>query len=160
MTNSKGCILLVEDDADDAAIALKVLREHAGSHEVVVLGDGAQARDFLNAVGAFAHRYVCDTPALVLLDIKVPKVGGLEVLRSMRDEPRTRAIPVVVLTSSDEDEDVLSAYSLGANSYIRKPVDYDAFARAIRDVLRYWLTVNRPPAQPPENPPKGERELG
>ena len=159
MTDPKSCILVVEDNRDDAAIAVSALREYAASHEVVVLGDGAAARDFLNGVGQFAHRYVCDMPDLVLLDVKLPKVNGLEVLRSMRSEVRTRAVPVVVLTSSGEEEDVLRAYSLGANGYIRKPVNYDGFARAIRETSRYWLTVNLPPPKPRDDPPPRQRQL-
>ncbi len=159
MSQPKRCILLVEDNRDDAAIAVSALRDHAASHEVVVLTDGAQARDFLNGVGEFSHRYVCDMPDLVLLDMKLPKVDGLEVLRSMRNEKRTRAVPVVVLTSSDEEDDVMRAYSLGANSYIRKPVNYDAFARAIREISRYWLSVNFPPPGQREDPPQRERAI-
>lgn len=159
MTDPKSCILIVEDNRDDAAIALRALRDHADSHEIVVLEDGADARDFLNAVGAFAHRYVCDMPDLVLLDLKLPKVGGLEVLKSMRSEARTRAVPVVVLTSSDEEEDIARAYSLGANSYIRKPVNYDAFARAIREVSHYWLTVNRSPLKVRDDTPPRDRDV-
>lgn len=145
---SRSCILLVEDNPDDAAFAVSALRRHAPSHEVVVVNDGDEARDFLNAVGQFAHRDVCDMPDLVLLDMKLPKGTGLDVLRSLRAEERTRAIPVVVLTSSDEETDVVKAYATGANSFIRKPVDFDAFAKTIREVLRYWLTVNRPPPKP------------
>lgn len=159
MTDPRSCILLVEDNRDDAAIAASALREYAPSHELVVLDDGAQARDFLNGVGKFAHRFVCDMPDLVLLDMKLPKVDGLEVLRSMRGEARTRAVPVVVLTSSDEEDDLMRAYALGANGYIRKPVNYDAFARTIREASRYWLTVNHPPPKPPDDPPRRQREL-
>lgn len=159
MTDSKRCILLVEDNHDDAAIAVGALREYARSHEVVVLGDGAEARDFLNGVGKFAHRFVCDMPDLVLLDIKLPKVNGLDVLRSVRTEARTRAVPVVVLTSSDEEDDVVRAYSLGANGYIRKPVSFDAFGRIIRETSRYWLTVNLPPPKPRDDPPQRQRLL-
>jgi len=150
----------VEDNPDDAAIAASALKEHAPAHEIVVVNDGAEARDFLNATGAFAHRYVCDPPDLVLLDVKLPKLDGLEVLRSMRNEERTRAVPVVVLTSSDEDNDVVRAYAVGANSYIRKPVDYDSFSRTVRDVCGYWLTVNHPPPKPADEPPRREREIG
>lgn len=126
----------------------------------MVVSDGADARDFLNGVGAFSHRHVCDTPDLVLLDMKLPKVDGLAVLRTMRCDERTRAIPVVVLTASDEESEVMNAYSTGANSYIRKPVDYDAFSLAIREVCRYWLTVNRPPPKPAEGPPQRDRLAG
>lgn len=143
------CILLVEDNPDDAAIALSALRQHAPSHEIIVVNDGDEARDFLNSVGQFAHRGVCAMPDLILLDMKLPKVAGLDVLRAMRADDRTRAVPVVVLTSSDEETDVVKAYSTGANSFIRKPVNFDAFAQTIREVLRYWLTVNSPPPKPP-----------
>lgn len=149
MTPQKNCILLVEDNPDDASIALSALRQHAPLHDIIVVGDGVEARDFLNAVGQFAHRDVCQMPDLVLLDIKLPKVSGMEVLRAMRADERTRGVPVVVLTSSGEEEDASKAYSGGANSYIRKPVNFDAFAQTIREVLRYWLTVNRPPPKPP-----------
>lgn len=145
----RSCILLVEDNVDDASFAVGALRHHAPSHEIVVVGDGDEARDFLNAVGQFADRGVCEIPDLVLLDMRLPKVGGLDVLRSIRADDRTRGVPVVVLTSSEEEADIASAYATGANSFIRKPVDFDAFAQTIREVLRYWLTVNRPPPKPP-----------
>ncbi|MDQ3515496.1 MAG: response regulator [Gemmatimonadota bacterium] len=159
MTQPRKCILLVEDNPADAAVAIGALREFARTHEVIVVDDGADARDFLNAVGEFSHREACDTPDLVLLEMELPKMGGLELIKAMRSERRTRAVPVVVVTSSDEEGDVLGAYEMGANSYIRKPVNSDDFARAIREIIRYWLTVNRAPPKPPAEPQSGLRNL-
>lgn len=157
--SNPNCILLVEDNEDDAAIAMSALKEHARTHDVVVVKDGAEARDFLNAVGAYKHRYVCPMPDLILMDIKIPKVDGLQVLKAMRSEQRTKSIPVVVLTSSRDESDVKLAYAMGANSYIRKPVNYDDFSRAIRDVSRYWLALNSAPPKVAADPEPGERSV-
>ncbi len=159
MDKGDSCILVVEDNEDDAAIALSALKEHARTHDIIRVRDGAEARDFLNAVGQFSHRHVCQMPDLVLLDIKLPKLDGVQLLKVMRSEKRTRSIPVVVLTSSHEESDLTAAYEMGANSYIRKPVNYDEFSRAIRDVSRYWLTVNKMPSKAAPDVLRGERDL-
>ena len=135
-------ILLVEDNADDAALTLRALKKSHIKNEVIVARDGAEALDYL--LGRGAHEG-CDTsmlPQVVLLDLKLPKVDGLEVLRTLRADARTRRLPVVILTSSKEDDDLLNGYDLGANSYIRKPVDFTEFAEAIRQLGLYWLVLN------------------
>jgi len=138
-------ILLVEDNPDDVALTLRALKKNNIANEVVVAGDGAEALEYLMATGKYAGRATSDPPEIVLLDLKLPKAGGLEVLRAMRADPRTRLLPVVVLTSSAEETDVISSYQLGANSYIRKPVDFDQFVDAIRQLGLYWLVLNRAP---------------
>lgn len=140
-----GAILLVEDNPDDEELTLHALERNRIGNEVVVARDGVQALDYLLCTGAWAGRSPCEPPALVLLDLKLPKIDGLEVLQRIREEPRTRLLPVVILTSSDEDEDRLRGYALGANSYVRKPVDFDEFVRAAGHVGLYWLLLNRPP---------------
>ena len=139
------CILLVEDDQDDAALAMRALTANRIANEIVHVKDGAEARDYLIGVGAFAGRDTTDCPQLVLLDLKLPKIDGLDVLRRMRADDRTRLIPVVILTSSDAEEDLLRSYELGANSFVRKPVDFDHFIDAVRELSVYWLLVNEPP---------------
>jgi two-component system response regulator len=143
--NSK-IILLVEDNPDDVELTLRALRKNNITNEVVVAGDGEEALEYLTATGKYAGRPVAALPEVVLLDLKLPKAGGLEVLRSMRADPRTRLLPVVVLTSSSEETDVVSSYQLGANSYIRKPVDFDQFVDAIRQLGLYWLVLNQAPS--------------
>lgn len=144
MSDSK-CILLVEDNPDDAALALRALRSNRVANEVVHARDGADARDYLFGIGDHVGRDVCEVPQLVLLDLKLPKLDGFEVLRRLRADPRTRFVPVVVLTSSDEEDDLVRSYGLGANSFIRKPVDFDEFIEKIRQTSVYWLIVNEPP---------------
>ena len=139
------CILLVEDDQDDAALAMRALTANRIANEIVHVKDGAEARDYLFGVGTFAGRDTTDCPQLVLLDLKLPKIDGLDVLRRMRADDRTRLIPVVILTSSDAEEDLLRSYELGANSFVRKPVDFDHFIDAVRELSVYWLLVNEPP---------------
>lgn len=141
-------ILLVEDNADDEALALRALRMNHILNEVVVARDGAEALDYLFGTGAYAGRDLSLAPQLVLLDLKLPKVGGLEVLKRIRAEERTRLQPVVILTSSTEEQDLVGGYGLGANSYIRKPVDFSQFSEAVRQIGLYWLVLN-------EAPPKG-----
>ncbi len=137
-------ILLVEDDRDDEALTLRALRENKISNEVVVARDGVEALDYLFGTGAHAGRDSRDLPQLVLLDLKLPRVDGLELLRRLRADERTRLLPVVILTSSNEEKDVTCGYTNGANSYIRKPVDFDRFVEAVRQLGLYWLLLNEP----------------
>ena len=139
-------ILLVEDNPDDEALTLRAVRKHM-PHGIVVVRDGAEALDFLFGTGDHAGRDLTLSPLLVLLDLKLPKVNGLEVLRRIRDDGRTRSIPVIVFTSSTEEQDILDSYRLGANSYIRKPVDYVQFCADLKQVMTYWLCVNQLPPQ-------------
>ena len=141
---NEGAILLVEDNPDDEELTLHALEKNRIGNEVVVARDGVQALDYLFCTGAWAGRTPCAPPALVLLDLKLPKVDGLEVLQRIRADERTRLLPVVILTSSNEDEDRLRGYALGANSYVRKPVDFDEFVRAAGQVGMYWLLLNQP----------------
>ncbi len=131
-------ILLVEDNANDAELTLRALKQRNLANQVHVCRDGAEAMDFFSAGAG-------PIPKVILLDLKLPKVDGLEVLRHLKGEARTKGIPVVVLTSSREEPDIEQAYTLGANSYIVKPVDFEAFARAVSDVGLYWLLLNHPP---------------
>jgi two-component system, response regulator len=136
-------ILLVEDNPDDVALTLRALKKNNIANEVIVARDGEEALEYLTATGKYAGRSVTDLPQIVLLDLKLPKVGGLEVLRAMRADPHTRLLPVVVLTSSSEEGDVIASYDLGANSYIRKPVDFNQFQEAVRQLGLYWLVLNQ-----------------
>ena len=139
-------ILLVEDNPDDEALTLRAVRKHM-PHGIMVARDGAEALDFLFGTGCHEGRDLSNSPLFVLLDLKLPKVNGLEVLRRIRGDARTRVIPVVVFTSSTEEQDILDCYSLGANSYIRKPVDYNQFCADMKQVITYWLSVNQLPPQ-------------
>lgn len=141
------CILLVEDNADEAALTVGALRDNRIANEIVLARDGAEARDFLFGVGGYAGRDACEVPDLVLLDLRLPKIDGIDVLRRIRADDRTKRIPVVVLTSSAHEDDVVQAYEGGANSYIRKPVDFESFVTAIERISAYWLVVNEPPAR-------------
>ncbi len=141
-------ILLVEDNQDDEILTLRAFKKNKILNQVVVARDGAEALDFLFGRGAFAGRDPCDQPTVILLDLKLPKVDGLEVLRALRADERTRLLPVVILTSSREEQDLLSSYSLGANSYIRKPVDFDQFIHAVGQLGLYWLVLNETPPCP------------
>ena len=139
-------ILLVEDSSSDEELTLRALKKHNIANRVVVTRDGAEALDYLFVQGSHAGRNPEEVPQVVLLDLNLPKIGGLEVLRRMRADERTRRIPVVVLTSSDEEKDILSSYDLGANSFVRKPVDFAQFVDAARQLGLYWLVLNeRPP---------------
>lgn len=141
-------ILLVDDNRDDEALTLRALNATNFDNPVVVAHSGVQALDYLFATGAHAGRDVRDLPAVMLLDLKLPKVDGLQVLQRVRADTRTALMPVVVLTSSKEDQDVLSAYRLGCNSYVRKPVNFDEFVQAMRQLSLYWLRLNeRPPTK-------------
>jgi two-component system response regulator len=141
-----GKILLVEDNPDDVALTLRALKAHNITNDVVVAPDGVQALDYL--FGTKGHAAPAELPAVVLLDLKLPRVNGLEVLERIRAEERTRMLPVVILTSSDEERDVIKGYSLGANSYVRKPVDFIQFSEAAKQLGLYWLLVNRAPPTP------------
>lgn len=138
-------ILLVEDNPDDEALTLRALKKNNIQSRVVVAHDGAEALDYLFGTGAHASRDQDLLPALILLDLKLPKVDGLEVLRQIRAHQRTKLLPIVILTSSQEEQDILNGYSLGANSYIRKPVDFAQFNEAVRHLGLYWLMLNEPP---------------
>ena len=138
-------ILLVEDNPDDEALTLRALKKNNILNEVVVARDGAEALDYLFGTGRYSGRDVSVQPPLVLLDLKLPKVDGLEVLRRLRADERTRLQPVVILTTSKEERDILAGYKLGANSYIRKPVDFEQFMEAVRQLGLYWLVLNVPP---------------
>ena len=135
-------ILLVEDNPNDEALTLRAFKKHNIRNEVVVVRDGAEALDWLFAREAYAGRDVMLLPQVVLLDLKLPKVSGLEVLRAVRADPRTSRLPVVLLTSSKEDHDVVTGYDLGANSYVCKPVNFAEFADAIRQLGLYWIVLN------------------
>jgi len=142
---SDGVLLLVEDDANDEALTLRALSKNGIRNEIVVIRDGVQALDYLFGRNAYAARDVSELPAVMLLDLKLPKIDGLEVLRRVRAYPRTRWLPIVILTSSNEDRDRAEGYSLGANSYVRKPVEFTEFARAVQQLGVYWLLLNEPP---------------
>ena len=142
---SSKIILLVEDNPDDVELTLRALKKNNIANEVVVARDGEEALEYLTATGKYAGRAVAVLPQVVLLDLKLPKVGGLEVLRAMRADPRTRLLPVVILTSSTEEPDIITSYQLGANSYIRKPVDFNQFLEAVRQLGLYWLVLNQAP---------------
>ena len=138
-------ILLVEDNPDDEALTLRALRKANVGNDVAVVRDGAEALEFLFGTGAYAGRDTALLPQVVLLDLKLPKIDGLEVLRRIRADGRTKILPVVILTSSDEEQDRIRGYALGANSYVRKPVEFAQFAEAVRQLGLYWLVLNQPP---------------
>ena len=135
-------ILLVEDDPNDVELTLSALSENHLANEVVVARDGVEALDYLFGTGRHAGRDMTAMPQLVLLDLKLPKVDGLQVLRRVRADERTRRLPVVIFTSSSEEEDLIKSYDLGANSYVRKPIDFDQFLEATRQLGLYWLVLN------------------
>jgi two-component system response regulator len=138
-------ILLVEDNPDDVELTLLALRRHNLANHVEVVRDGAEALDFVFGVGPFTGRQLRDGPKVILLDLKLPKVDGLEVLRRLKADARTRMLPVIVLTSSQEERDIVESYQIGVNSYIVKPVDFAEFVEAMRQVGLYWLLVNQAP---------------
>jgi two-component system response regulator len=138
-------ILLIEDNPDDVELTLRSLKKHNIANDVVVARDGAEALDFLFATGNYAGRDVSNLPTVILLDLKLPKVDGMEVLRRIRNHEQTKLLPVVILTSSREEKDVVNGYKLGANSYVRKPVDFIQFSEATKNLGLYWLLLNEPP---------------
>lgn len=141
---SERTILIVEDNPDDEEFTLRALHRANVANEIVVTRDGREALDYLFAENQFAGRDLTDMPAVILLDLKLPKLSGIDVLRRIRAEPLTKLIPVVVLTSSSEDEDMLNSYESGANSYVRKPVEFAAFAGAVARLGAYWMLLNQP----------------
>lgn len=141
-------ILLVEDNPDDEALTLRALRKHNVTNQIVVTHDGAEALEWLFATGQYADRDTDVIPQVILLDLKLPKIDGLEVLRRIRSDERTHLLPIVILTSSKEEEDILTGYRLGANSYVRKPVDFVEFTDAVRQLGLFWLLLNQPPTRP------------
>jgi two-component system response regulator len=138
-------ILLVEDNPNDVELTLHALKKHHLANHIEVVRDGVEALEFIFGTGAYAYRRVENGPRVILLDLKLPKVDGLEVLRRIKSDSRTRAIPVVVLTSSREERDIVESYSLGVNSYITKPVDFEQFTEVVRQLGLYWLLLNQPP---------------
>jgi two-component system response regulator len=144
MNSGKLDILLVEDNQDDMDLALHALKQGRLANNIVVARDGEEALDFLFCRGAFAQRSFEHPPKLVLLDLKLPKVDGMEVLKQVKNDPRTRTIPIVIMTSSKEERDLVAGYNLGANSYIQKPVDFDQFRQTVKTIGLYWLVINQP----------------
>lgn len=143
-------ILLVEDNPDDIALTLRAFRKSKIANEVVVVRDGAEALDFLHGTGKYADRNLAEVPEVVLLDLKLPRVDGLEVLRRLRKDERTKVLPIVILTTSKEQKDLVDGYRLGANSYIRKPVDFNQFTESIQQLGLYWLILNETPPLSPK----------
>ena len=141
-------ILLVEDNADDEKLTLRAFKKKNIANPAIVARDGVEALDYLFGAGAHAGRNVSDMPVVILLDLKLPKLDGLEVLKRMRADSRTKHVPVVVLSSSKEEQDLVASYDLGANSYIRKPVDFEKFVEVAGALALYWLLSNEPPPAP------------
>jgi two-component system response regulator len=140
-------ILLVEDNPDDVELTLRAFRKNNIANNIVVARDGVEALDYLFGRGAYEGRNIEETPRLILLDLKMPRMDGLHVLEHLRAEELTRLVPVVILTSSKEDQDLVSSYKSGANSYVRKPVDFNQFLEAVRQIGLYWLLINEKPEQ-------------
>jgi len=137
-------VLLVEDNPRDIELTVRALKKHNLANKLHVVKDGAEALDFIFATGAYADRKIENAPKVILLDLKLPKVDGLEVLRKIRSDERTKYIPVVVVTSSQEERDIVQSYKLGANSFVTKPVEFENFAQAVAELGLYWLLLNRP----------------
>ncbi len=138
-------ILLIEDNPDDVELTLHAFQKNNMANDVVVAGDGAEGLDYLFGTGKYAGRDAAEPPALILLDLQLPKSGGMEVLRKVREDERTKRIPVVILTTSDEEDDIVNGYNGGANSYMRKPVDFTEFMNAVKQLEVYWMVLNTPP---------------
>lgn len=147
-----GKILLVEDNPDDVALTLRAFRQNKICNEVVVVTDGSEALEYMFCAGRFSGRNANELPAVMFLDIKLPKLDGLEVLRRIRADKRTAFQPIVILTSSREEQDMIAGYKLGANSYVRKPVDFEQFVEAARQLGLYWLILNEAPPRNPAAP--------
>lgn len=144
----KKTVLLVEDNLNDQLLGIRALRSQEMAHALVVAEDGAEAVEYLFGTGRYEGRDVNDVPALILLDLKLPKISGFEVLRQLRSDPRTALVPVVILTSSAEEVDIAAGYNSGCNSYIRKPVDFTEFSDAMKTLGTYWLLLNERPSTP------------
>jgi two-component system, response regulator len=143
----KKTILLIEDNPDDVELTLRAFKKNNVVNEIVVAGDGIEALDYLYGTGKFKSRDISQLPAVVLLDLKLPKLDGMEVLQRIRSDDRTKFLPVVILTSSKEEQDIKGSYGLGANSYIRKPVNFLNFLEAVRQLELYWLVLNEQPSE-------------
>ena len=137
-------IVLVEDNPNDAELAIRALKDYNLANKLMWLKDGVEALDFIFAQGQYSDQSIEDVPKVVLLDLKLPRIGGLEVLEKVKSDTRTKSIPVVVLTSSSEERDIIASYNLGVNSYVIKPVDFDKFVDAIKEVGLYWMSLNQP----------------
>ena len=149
MTTQPVDILLVEDNQDDVELTLHALRKEKLANNIHVARDGEEALEFLFGNGTHTERSLERPPKLVVLDLKLPKIDGMEVVRKVKSDPRTKTIPVVILTSSKEERDLINSYNLGANSYIQKPVDFDQFRETVKSVGMYWLLINQPPVPDP-----------
>ena len=147
MTKNK-IILLVEDNPIDEKLTLRALKKNNIVNEVAVVRDGQEALDYMFVTGEYADRDMSNPPVVILLDLKLPKLDGLQVLQRLRSDERTRRQPIVMLTSSDEEKDIVESYNLGANSYVRKPVDFKQFSEAVERLQLYWLLLNEPPPEP------------
>ncbi len=146
MTQNSVDILLVEDNQNDAELAIRELKKHNMTNNLVHATDGEEALEFIFGTGKYSGRNINNPPKLILLDIQMPKINGIEVLEKIKSDPHTKAIPVVMLTSSKEDPDIKKCYALGANSYVVKPLNFEGFAEAIKNLGFYWLLLNQPPA--------------
>ena len=147
MKNAKDVVLLVEDNPDDEALTLRALKKNSIKNDIVVVRDGAEALDYLFGRGQYADRDTSILPQVVLLDLNLPKMDGLSVLKELRASEKTKLLPVVILTSSKEEQDMIRGYGLGANSYVRKPVDFNEFMEAVRNLGLYWLILNESPTK-------------
>lgn len=143
--NEKSEIVLVEDNESDAELTIRALKKNNIVNKLIHLHDGEEALEYVFATGKYSERNINDLPKVILLDLKMPKVGGLEVLKKIKSDDRTKIIPVIILTSSKEDKDIIEGYKLGVNSYIVKPVGFENFAKAISEIGLYWLLLNQPP---------------